>query len=92
MTPAGMAKIEEAKKNGFWDTAYTNRKEAAMPPDLIKALKADTTAWINFFNFANSYRNTYIGWINDAKREDTRERRIAEVVKRSRMNIKPGIV
>lgn len=30
-------------------------------------------------------------WIEDAKRKETRKRRIQEVVKRSRLNIKPGI-
>lgn len=91
MTDAGLAKIEEAKKNGSWDRAYTNRVRNEIPPDLEKALREDKTAWNNFQHFANSYRNTYIFWLNEAKTEETRKRRIAEIVKRSVLNRKPGM-
>lgn len=91
MTPAGMVKIEKARKNGLWDAAYTSRRSDKMPADLEAALKQDDEAWSNFRRFANSYRNTYIGWINDAKTEETRRRRIARVVERAQQNIKPGI-
>jgi uncharacterized protein YdeI (YjbR/CyaY-like superfamily) len=91
MTPAGMAKIEEARKNRRWDTAYTNRHRDVLPTDLESALRQDNIAWSNFKGFANSYCNMYIGWVDDAKTEKTRQRRINEVVKRSRENIKPGI-
>jgi uncharacterized protein YdeI (YjbR/CyaY-like superfamily) len=91
MTEAGFAKIEEAKKNGLWEEAYTNRKKDIIPADLENALSENKTAWINFHNFANSYRNMYIGWVTNAKTDDTRKRRIAEVVTRSTLNKKPGI-
>jgi uncharacterized protein YdeI (YjbR/CyaY-like superfamily) len=91
MAPAGMSKIKEARGNGLWDAANTNRRSDKMPADLEAALKHDEDAWSNFHGFANSYRNTYIGWINDAKTEATRKRRIARVVERSKQNIKPGI-
>ena len=91
MTAAGLAKIDEARQNGMWDAAYTNRRSDRMPSDLHEALSRDKDAWSNFANFANSYRNMYIGWVNDAKTDVTRKRRIAEVVNRSRLNIKPGI-
>ncbi len=61
-----------------------------MPSDLRKGLKEDPTAWSNFERFANSYRNMYIGWVIGAKTEATRKKRIAEVVKRSTLNKKPG--
>ena len=61
-----------------------------MPPDLEAALLEDKQAWTNFHNFANSYRNNYIHWINGAKRTETREKRISVVVERSRLNKKPG--
>ena len=92
MTDAGLIKIEEAKRNGFWDTAYTNKDRDKIPEDLNKALLQNKDAWNNFNNFANSYWNMYIGWVNSAKTEETRKRRIAEVVKRSALNKKPGIV
>jgi uncharacterized protein YdeI (YjbR/CyaY-like superfamily) len=91
MTDAGLEKIDEAKNNGLWDAAYTGRTREEMPDDLEKALKADKTAQDNFNNFAASYRNNYIGWINGAKTDATRRKRIAEVVRRAADSKKPGI-
>ena len=90
MTDAGLKKINEAKANGLWDVAYTSHTKEEMPDDLEQALKADKTARDNFHNFAASYRNNYIGWINGAKTDVTRRKRIAEVVQRAVMNRKPG--
>jgi len=91
MTQVGLEKIQEAKKHGLWDTAYTNLKKDRLPSDLKKSLMENKTAWNNFKNFANSYRNMYIGWVEGAKTEVTRKKRIIEVVKRSSFNKKPGI-
>ena len=91
MTPAGIAKIEEARKSGAWENAYSNREIEEIPPDLKEALSANTDAWNNFQRFANSYRNMYIGWVNDAKTTETRKRRIIETVARTAINKKPGI-
>ena len=91
MTQAGLEKINSAKKNGFWKTAYTNKIRDKIPSDLEKSLHSDKIAWKNFQNFANSYRNMYIGWVKNAKTDETRTKRINEVVKRSRKNKKPGL-
>jgi uncharacterized protein YdeI (YjbR/CyaY-like superfamily) len=61
-----------------------------MPDDLSQALKADKKAWTNFNSFAASYSNNYIGWIHSAKTDGTRQKRIAEVVRRAVINQKPG--
>jgi len=91
MTQAGFDKIKEAKKQGFWDTAYTNLVKEPLPSDLKKALVINQTAWKNFQHFANSYRNMYIGWVKNAKNEETRKKRISKVVERSLHNKKPGV-
>ncbi|MFC2122926.1 YdeI family protein [Bacteroidota bacterium] len=91
MTIAGLAKIEEAKKNGFWDVAYTNKTRDEIPLDLKEALMENPIAWNSFKGFANSYHNMYIGWVNIAKTKETRRKRIIEVIKRSALNIKPGM-
>jgi len=91
MAESGFEKIELAKKHGLWDAAYTNLVKERLPSDLKKALMKDNIAWKNFQSFANSYRNTYIGWVKNAKIETTRNRRINEVVTRSKDNKKPGI-
>ena len=91
MTQAGLEKIEEAKKHGIWDTAYTNKVKERIPSDLKQALLEDDKAWDAFQHFANSYRNMYCGWVKAAKTKETRQKRIAEVVKRSRQKKKPGM-
>ena len=91
MTEAGLEKINLAKKQGLWDSAYTNLVKERIPTDLKTALCKNKKALINFNGFANSYRNTYIGWIKNAKSKSTRKRRISVVVKRSEQNKKPGI-
>jgi uncharacterized protein YdeI (YjbR/CyaY-like superfamily) len=88
MTSAGLAKIEESKRNGFWDNAYTNKIKEIIPLDLKEALMKNKKAWNNFQNFANSYRNMYIGWVNNAKTAETRRKRINKIVEQSLLNKK----
>jgi uncharacterized protein YdeI (YjbR/CyaY-like superfamily) len=59
-----------------------------IPPDLKKALKEDKLAWKNFNSFAPSYRRMYIYYITSAKRDETRKKRIYQVVKQSKENKK----
>ena len=91
MTPAGLARIEAAKQNGLWDGAYTNKTRDEIPADLKSALSKYPVAMKNFENFANTYRNMYIGWVNGAKTPETRQKRITEVIRRTSLNKKPGI-
>ena len=57
------------------------RRPLSYFPDYIReALKADNEAWKNFMRLAPSYRRAYIGWIDSAKREQTRKKRLAEAV------------
>ncbi len=88
MTIPGLTKIEEAKKSGCWNSAYTNRFEDEIPIELENALKKEQTAWENFQRFANSYKNTYIGWITSAKTNQTKLKRIEKVVKQAKENRK----
>lgn len=92
MTPAGLRTVEEAKQNGRWDRARSSSRGAAeIPDDLLEALKENETAYKNFHAFPPSTRFMYIHWVNDAKRQDTRERRIYTVVDRSEKNLRAGI-
>jgi len=80
MTEAGYKAIEEAKRNGLWDKAYTSRVDPDMPEDLIEALSADPTADSNFREWSASDRSVVVFWIGQAKRKETREKRIRSVV------------
>ena len=88
MTSTGLAKINEAKRSGYWDNAYTNRIRDEVPADLKEALMSKEKAWQNFQKFANTYRNMYIGWVNGANTDETRKKRIAKVVSQSLQNKK----
>lgn len=88
MTVHGMNKIEAARRSGEWENPYRPSRPPSLPKDLRDALKDDETAWNNFHTFAKSYRHTYIHWVNSAKKDDTRKRRIREVVRLARLNKK----
>ena len=53
---------------------------SALPPYIEQGLKADASAWEHFEHLAPSYRRAYIGWIDSAKREETKARRLREAV------------
>ena len=56
------------------------RVKAAIPSELIVALRGNPKAGVFFDGLAQSYRNQYIGWISAAKRPETRAKRVAETV------------
>jgi uncharacterized protein YdeI (YjbR/CyaY-like superfamily) len=87
---SGLLQIEEAKRNGQWAAAYAPKTVPPMPPDLKSALRANTKASRNFASFANSYKSAYIHWVMDAKKQETRAKRIGVVVARAEANKRPG--
>jgi len=91
MTEAGLEAVTEAKRNGRWENAYTSREAPEMPDDLLKALEKHPEAHRNFMEFSNSARFMYIHYVNEAKRAETRARRIRRVVMRAEQDKKPGI-
>jgi len=93
MTDAGLVKIKEAKKSGWWQNAYTtSRGEHEMSAEMKKVLMSDRQAWKNFQNFGKRYQNTYIFWVNYAKREETKKKRMQIVLERAKKNLPPGIM
>lgn len=49
-------------------------------PDLVKALDANPKAQAAFDAFAPSHRREYVEWVGEAKRDETREKRIAQTI------------
>lgn len=90
MTPAGLEKIEIAKRNGSWTRLDDIEIDILVPEDLEKALADNPQAMENFENYAPSQKKQYLWWLKSAKREETRQKRIREIVKRAEGNIKPG--
>lgn len=56
------------------------KKPLPMPSDLAKALGRNRKARATFDAFPPSHRREYIEWITEAKREDTRARRVDQAV------------
>jgi len=92
MTGAGLRSVRAARRNGMWGSLPDRCDDPEPGADLREALRADTAAWRGWRSFAPSYRKMYIYWVDDAKRAQTRERRIAEVVSRCREGRKPGML
>jgi uncharacterized protein YdeI (YjbR/CyaY-like superfamily) len=80
MRPAGLAEVEAAKADGRWDAAYEGQRTAKVPDDLRRELD-DNKAAREFFATLNSVnRYAIIYRLNDAKRPETRERRLRKFV------------
>ncbi|MCD2259896.1 YdeI/OmpD-associated family protein [Psychroserpens luteolus] len=84
---SGLNSIKIAKKNGSW-TALDNVEKGIVPTELQLEFDKNSKAFENFKNFAPSYRKGYLYWLNQAKREVTRQKRIAEIIKLCEANIK----
>ncbi len=56
------------------------RAEIAVPDDLVAALGANPAAKATFDAFAPSHRRDYLEWITEAKRDETRAKRVAQTV------------
>jgi uncharacterized protein YdeI (YjbR/CyaY-like superfamily) len=84
---SGLAKIEIAKKNGSWNSLDAV-EELQIPTDLQMAFNENEIAFLNYNNFSPSYRKSYLYWLNQAKREETRNNRIAEIIKFCALNKK----
>ncbi len=80
MTDIGLAKIEAAKKSGWWDKDNRPDVSPDIPSEFEQALIKNSKARANFEELALSYRKHYILWIAMAKRKETRERRIKESI------------
>jgi len=90
MTEAGLAKIDLAML-GEEPQAKQSKGDLDIPRFVKQALMASPRAWEHFQNLAPSYRRHYIGWIMDAKKEETRERRLREAVSLLEQNKKLGL-
>ncbi len=91
MTEIGLAKIEEAKRNGEWAKAARREDVTNIPRELKQALQANKQAQRNFDALAPSQKRMYISMITNAKREETRQRRIQVAIRMLKENKKLGI-
>lgn len=80
MRPVGLSEIDRAKADGRWDAAYASQKTIEVPPDLAAALAASPAALELFGRLNSQNRYAILFRTHQAKRQETRERRIAGFV------------
>jgi uncharacterized protein YdeI (YjbR/CyaY-like superfamily) len=87
MHESGLRKIEIAKQNGSWES-LDHVEDLIMPKDLEAAFQKNKTAFENYTSFSKTYKKSYLYWLNQAKREETRHARIIEIISLCEQNIK----
>ena len=78
--PAGIREYEAAKADGRLDNAYEPQSKMTVPPDLQRALDANPAAVEFFKTLDRQNRFAILYRLHDAKRPETRERKIAQYV------------
>jgi len=76
LMPAGVARAP-----GERIAVAPSRWAWPLPKYIEEALKRYPKAWSFFEKLAPSHRRNYIGWIDSAKREETKMRRLKEAIK-----------
>ena len=80
MQPPGHAEVERAKADGRWEAAYESQARSRIPEDLERELDARPAAKASFERLNSQNRYAILYRLADAKRAETRERRLAKFV------------
>ena len=80
LLPAGLAEVDAAKADGRWDAAYASQGGAEPPEDLLASLRSNTAASRFFETLDRANRYAIIYRVGEAKRPETRARRIVKFV------------
>ena len=80
MAPAGLAAVEAARSSGTW-TALDAVERLEEPAELARALDADADARRHWDAFPRSAKRGILEWISNAKKPETRARRVAETAR-----------
>jgi uncharacterized protein YdeI (YjbR/CyaY-like superfamily) len=91
MTKAGLELINGAKQHGKWNRNSLPKKEYPVPQYVKHALRSNEKALANFNKLAPSYRRQYVAWVDSAKKEKTRRKRLVEVIGVLERNEKLGM-
>jgi uncharacterized protein YdeI (YjbR/CyaY-like superfamily) len=80
MRAAGLAEVERARADGRWEAAYEGQRQIAVPEDLQRELDARPKAKAFFAELSSQNRYAILYRLQDAKRPETRARRLAKFV------------
>lgn len=87
MRPAGLRKIEQSKADGSW-TFLDDVEALIVPDDLAVALTEYEDAGENFAAFPRSSKRGILEWIKQAKRAETRSKRVRETAELASGNVR----
>ncbi len=87
MHHSGLAMVELAKTTGTWE-ALDNVEQLQIPTDLEAALQKNKKAYQYFLSFSPSSRRGILEWLLNAKKAETRLKRITEIVDLAAQNKK----
>jgi uncharacterized protein YdeI (YjbR/CyaY-like superfamily) len=91
MTKFGLARVEAAKKSGLWDKTDRPQISYEIPEELKRALESNSRAKAFFEQLAPTYQRQYIGWIQVAKRQETKNLRVKESIRLMEQGKKLGL-
>ena len=80
MRPAGLREVEAAQRDGRWEAAYDPMSTAEVPDDLRRRLDEEPAAKVRFDALDSRNRYAILYRIQEAKRPETRARRIEQFV------------
>jgi uncharacterized protein YdeI (YjbR/CyaY-like superfamily) len=80
MQPSGMAEVAAAQADGRWEAAYPSPSTISVPDDFQQALNQNAQALAAFLRQKSQDRYSILYRIHEAKRPETRARRIKMVV------------
>lgn len=91
MTKAGIAAFDQRVPYDEKLQKALAAKELPLTGETEQALKTSPKAWENFNNLTPGYRKQYVGWLQSAKRPETRKKRLAEAIILLEANKKLGM-
>lgn len=80
MQPAGLAAFEKRAPERTGIYAYEQRQQARLDPDMERQFQANDAAWSFFQAQAPFYRRTITFWVVSARKEETRQGRLATLI------------
>ena len=80
MRAAGLEQVHRARKDGRWEAAYESQSRSSVPEDLRRELDARPRAKSCFEQLSSQNRYAILYRLQDAKRPETRARRLANFV------------
>lgn len=80
MRPAGLRAIDQAKRDGRWEAAYSSASTAAVPDDLQRALDTNPKAKQFFATLNSQNRYAILFRIQNVKKAETRAKKISQFI------------